>query len=109
MTQAVYFPATNHNQAQSVNSGWAFRVLGETRSATTKKGEITMANNNGNQFREDEIVVLTENREGKMVKNIFPKIGGRLSLAHEENDQISITMEIKGRSQCLSGSQANRF
>jgi hypothetical protein len=29
-----------------------------------------------------------------MVKNIFPKIGGRLRLAHEENDQLSITTEI---------------
>jgi hypothetical protein len=54
-----------------------------------------MANsNNGNQFREDEIVVLTENRDGKLVKSIHPKIGGRLSLAHEQNQQISITTEI---------------
>jgi len=69
-----------------------------------------MANgNNGNQFREDEVIILEQLRDGKMVKNIFPKIGGRLRLAHEENDQISITMEIKGRSQCLSGSRANRF
>ncbi len=29
-----------------------------------------------------------------MAKNIFPKIGGRLRLAHEENDQLSITTEI---------------
>ncbi len=29
-----------------------------------------------------------------MVKNIQPKIGGRLRLAHEENDQLSITTEI---------------
>ncbi len=56
-----------------------------------------MANgNNGNQFREDEVIILEQLRDGKMVKNIFPKIGGRLRLAHEENDQISITMEIKG-------------
>jgi hypothetical protein len=54
-----------------------------------------MANsNNGNQFREDEIVVLTENRDGKLVKSIHPKIGGRLRLAHEQNQQISITTEI---------------
>lgn len=33
-------------------------------------------------------------RVGNMVKNLFPKIGGRLRLAHEENDQISITTEI---------------
>jgi hypothetical protein len=49
---------------------------------------------NGNQFREDEILVLDQLRDGKWVKNIFPKIGGRLRLAHEENDQLSITTEI---------------
>jgi hypothetical protein len=54
-----------------------------------------MANgNNGNQFRDDEIIILEQSRDGKMVKNIFPKIGGRLRLAHEENDQLSITTEI---------------
>jgi hypothetical protein len=51
-------------------------------------------NNNGNQFREDEILVLEQLRDGKMVKNIFPKIGGRLRLAHEENEQLSISTEI---------------
>jgi len=54
-----------------------------------------MANQtNGNQFRDDEIIILEQLRDGKMVKNIFPKIGGRLRLAHEENDQLSITAEI---------------
>jgi hypothetical protein len=54
-----------------------------------------MANQtNGNQFRDDEIIILEQFRDGKMVKNIFPKIGGRLRLAHEENDQLSITTEI---------------
>jgi hypothetical protein len=38
-----------------------------------------MANgNNGNQFRDDEILVLDQLRDGKWVKNIFPKIGGSL-------------------------------
>ena len=60
-----------------------------------KKGETTVANNNnGNQFREDEIIVLDQSRDGKMAKNIFPKIGGRRRLPHEENDQVSITTEI---------------
>jgi hypothetical protein len=54
-----------------------------------------MANgNNGNQFRDDEIIILEQLRDGKMVKNIYPKIGGRLRLAHDENDQFSITTEI---------------
>jgi len=54
-----------------------------------------MSNNtNGNQFRDDEIIILDQLRDGKMVKNIFPKIGGRLRLAHEQNDQLSIITEI---------------
>ena len=51
-------------------------------------------NNNSNQFRDDEILVLDQLRDGKSVKNIFPKIGGRLRLAHEENEQLSISTEI---------------
>jgi hypothetical protein len=54
-----------------------------------------MANQtNGNQFRDDEILVLDQLRDGKWVKNIFPKISGRLRLAHEENEQLSISTEI---------------
>lgn len=51
---------------------------------------------NGNQFREDEIVILThwDKKEEKWVKSIHPKIGGRLRLAHEDNEQLSITSEI---------------
>ena len=51
-------------------------------------------NSNGNQFRDDAIIILAQLRDGKWVKNIFPKIGGRLRLAYEENDQLSITTEI---------------
>jgi len=29
-----------------------------------------------------------------MVKSIYPKIGGRLRLAHEANEQLPITTEI---------------
>ena len=37
-----------------------------------------MANNsNGNQFREDEIIILDQLRDGKWAKNIFAKIAGR--------------------------------
>jgi len=53
-----------------------------------------MANNNGNQFRDDEIITLEQFRDGQLVKSIHPKIGGRLRLAHEQNQQISITTEI---------------
>ena len=40
------------------------------------------------------IVVLRENRDGKLVKSIHPKIDGRLRLAHEQNQQISVTTEV---------------
>jgi hypothetical protein len=53
-----------------------------------------MGNNNGNQFRDDEIIILEQFRDGTLVKSIHPKIGGRLRLAHEQNQQISITTEI---------------
>jgi hypothetical protein len=73
----------------------AFPVSRETRNASTRKGETAMANQtNGNQFRDDEIIILEQLRDGKMVKSIHPKIGGRLRLAHEQNQQISITTEI---------------
>ncbi len=49
---------------------------------------------NGNQFREDEILVLDQLRDGNVVRNIYPKIGGRLRLAHEDNEQLSISTEI---------------
>ena len=45
-------------------------------------------NNNGNQFRDDEIIILEQLRDGKMVKNIFPKIGGRLSTSCHKYDDL---------------------
>jgi hypothetical protein len=54
-----------------------------------------MANQtNGNQFREDEIIILDQLRDGQWMKSISPKIGARLRLAHEENDQLSISTVI---------------
>ena len=48
--------------------------------------------NNQNQFREDEIVIMShwDKRNDEWVKSVYPKIGGRLRLAHDENDQLSI-------------------
>jgi hypothetical protein len=111
MGHVVLAAATNHEPAQSVNRDRLgfFRVWEDLKrinhSAPVrfarelwmagKNEEATMANgNNGNQFRDDEIIILDRLRDGKIVKNIFPKIGGRLRLAHEENDQLSITTEI---------------
>ncbi|MBW1861332.1 MAG: hypothetical protein JRJ02_03030 [Deltaproteobacteria bacterium] len=53
-------------------------------------------NTNGNQFRDDEIVIMThwDKKGEKWVKNVFPKVGGRLRLAHEENEQLSISTTI---------------
>jgi len=51
---------------------------------------------NGSQFREDEIVIMShwdKNKE-EWVRTVYPKIGGRLRLAHEDNDNLSITTEI---------------
>ena len=52
--------------------------------------------NNINQFRDDEIVIMShwDKKEEKWVKSIFPKVGGRLRLAHEDNENMSITTEI---------------
>jgi hypothetical protein len=62
-----------------------------------KKGEDIMENQfNTNQFREAEIVIMShwdKNKE-EWVRTVYPKIGGRLRLAHEDNDNLSITTEI---------------
>jgi len=51
---------------------------------------------NGNQFREDEIVIMShwDKKNEEWVRTVYPKIGGRLRLAHEDNDNLSITTEI---------------
>ena len=51
---------------------------------------------NGNLFREDEMVILShyDKREERWVETEYPKVGGRLRLAHEDNDQLSITTEV---------------
>src|SRR5210317_611578 len=51
------------------------------------KGDKTMGNNSiVNQFRGDEIA--------KIDNNLYPKVGGRLRLAHEQNHKLSITTDI---------------
>jgi len=51
---------------------------------------------NNNQFREDEIVNTSyvDKRTGEVVTKPYPKVGGRLRLAHEENGSLSISTEI---------------
>ncbi|MDA3832390.1 MAG: hypothetical protein PF495_03240, partial [Spirochaetales bacterium] len=47
-------------------------------------------------FRDDEIVVLRHwNKERQeYVINVYPKVGGRLRLAHQANDAINIETEV---------------
>lgn len=49
-----------------------------------------------NGFRDDEFVILShyDKRAGKEVETPYPKVGGRLRLAHEDNDQLSINIEV---------------
>jgi hypothetical protein len=51
---------------------------------------------NNNLFREDEIVIMShvDKRTGEVVTRPYPKVGGRLRLAHEENGNLSISTEI---------------
>jgi hypothetical protein len=51
---------------------------------------------NNNQFRGDEIVIMShvDKRTGEIVNRPYPKVGGRLRLAHEENGSLSIATEI---------------
>jgi hypothetical protein len=49
-----------------------------------------------NQFRDEEIVIMShwDKNTEEWVRTVYPKIGGRLRLAHEDNDNLSITTEI---------------
>jgi hypothetical protein len=48
------------------------------------------------QFREDEIITMAhwDKQTGAQVATPYPKIGGRLRIAHENNDQLSITSKV---------------
>jgi hypothetical protein len=51
---------------------------------------------NNNLFRDDEIVMMihVDKKSGEVFRTPYPKIGGRLRLAHEENGSLSIATEI---------------
>jgi len=51
-----------------------------------------MANQNG--FREDELILRKQKVNGEWVETIFPRVGGRLRLAHEQNDRLGIQTEV---------------
>ena len=48
------------------------------------------------QFREDEIITMVhwDKQIGVQVSTPYPKIGGRLRIAHENNDQLSIATKV---------------
>jgi hypothetical protein len=48
------------------------------------------------QFRQDEIITMVhwDKQIGVEVRTPYPKIGGRLRIAHENNDQLSITSKV---------------
>ena len=51
------------------------------------------AKGNG-QFREDELVTRRTKVDGEWQTRTFPVVGGRLRLAHEGNEHLSIEAEI---------------
>jgi hypothetical protein len=51
------------------------------------------ANGNG-QFRDDEVVVRRSKINGEWVENRYVKVGGKLRVLHQENEQVSILTEI---------------
>lgn len=55
-----------------------------------------MQEHNGNQFRSDEIIIMRRlnKRTGEYVESEFPKVGGRLRLAHSQNDTLDIQTEV---------------
>jgi hypothetical protein len=48
------------------------------------------------QFREEEIITMVhwDKQIGTQITTPYPKIGGRLRIAHENNDQLSITSKV---------------
>jgi len=53
-----------------------------------------MGTNANGQFREDEVVVRRTKINGEWAENRYVKIGGKLRILHQENEQVSITTEI---------------
>ena len=45
-------------------------------------------------FREDELVTRRQKVNGEWIETVFPRVGGRLRLAHEGNGTLSIETEV---------------
>lgn len=50
--------------------------------------------NASNGFREDELVCRRQKVNGEWIENYFPRVGGRLRLAHEQNDKLGIQTDV---------------
>jgi hypothetical protein len=53
-----------------------------------------MSTNGNGQFRDDEVVVRRSKLNGEWVENRYVKVGGKLRVLHQENEQVSIMTEI---------------
>jgi hypothetical protein len=47
-----------------------------------------------NGFREDELITRRQKVNGEWVETVFPRVGGRLRLAHEGSGKLSIQTEV---------------
>lgn len=49
-----------------------------------------------NQFRKDEIALIRhfDKQQQEWIAKVYPKIGGRLRLAHEDNEALSIETDV---------------
>jgi len=45
-------------------------------------------------FRDDELVLRKQKVNGEWVESYFPKVGGRLRVAHEQNERLGIQTEV---------------
>lgn len=45
-------------------------------------------------FRDDELVLRKQKINGEWVESYFPRVGGRLRLAHEQNERLGIQTEV---------------
>jgi len=70
---------------------FAFGIL-PNYQIQSEGGIIMTDQTNGNQFRDDEIVLMThwDKKEEKWIKSIFSKLGGRLRLSHEVNKRCPL-------------------
>jgi hypothetical protein len=58
------------------------------------KGGVDMSTNGNGQFRDDELVTRKMKVNGEWQSKTFPVVGGRLRLAHEDNEKLNIQTEI---------------